>query len=148
MDENELLKYGLQYAIPPRFIRKTDVLASFDTIHRVMKKDLKSEDKSIDLKSQISLLASTYTGQYKVSQKTLEKHKILKRLQKNKDIVITKPDKGNGVVILDRTEYSKMVYEIVNDSSKFKKLEGDKTVSRETKLQKFLLKLKKKGFFQ
>ena len=50
-------------------------------------------------------------------------------------------------MILDRTEYLKMVYEIVNDSSKFKKLEGDKTVSRETKLQKFLLKLKKKGFF-
>ena len=146
-EENELLKYGLQHAVPPRFLRKSDVLTSFDTIHRVMKKDLKCESKSIDLKSQISLLASTYTGQYKVSQKTLEKHRILKRLQKNKDIVITKPDKGNGVVILDRAEYLKMVYEVVNDSSKFKKLDGDKTVTRETKLQKFLLKLKKKGFF-
>ena len=112
-----------------------------------MKKDLKSEVKSIDLKSEISLLASAYIGKYKVSQKTLQKHRILKRLQQNKDIVITRPDKGNGVIILDRTEYSKMVYEIVNDSSKFLKLEGDKTISREAKLQKFLLKLKKKGFF-
>ena len=51
------------------------------------------------------------------------------------------------MVILDRTEYMKMLYEIVNDSTKFKKLDGDKTISRETKIQKFLLKLKKKGFF-
>ena len=146
-EENELLKNGLQHAIPPKFIQKTDIYTSFDTIHRVMKKDLKSQAKSIELKSEISLLASTYIGKYKVSQKTLHKHRILKRLQQNKDIVITKPDKGNGVVILDRAEYLKMVYEIVNDSTKFEKLDGDKTISREIKIQKFLLKLKKKGFF-
>ena len=105
-----------------------------------MKKDLKSETRTIELKSEISLLASTYIGKYKVSQKTLQKHQILKRLQQNKDIVITKPDKGNGVVTLDRTEYMKMLYEIVNDSTKFKKLDGDKTISRETRIHKFLLK--------
>ena len=29
-------------------------------------------------------------------------HGVLQNLRKDKDIVITKPDKGNGVVILDR----------------------------------------------
>ena len=40
-----------------------------------------------------------------------------------------------------------MVYEIVNDNSKFRKLDCDKTMLREGQLQRFLLKLKKKGFF-
>ena len=146
-EENELLKNGLQHAIPPRFIRKTDIYATFDTIHRVMKKNLESETKSVELKSQLSLLASTYISSYKVSAKTLNKHKILKKLQTNKDIVISRPDKGNGVIILDKSEYLKMVYEIVNDPNKFKKLDCDKTLKREGRLQRFLLKLKKKEFF-
>ena len=101
------MKNGLQHAIPPRFIRKTDIFATFDTIHRVMKKDLKSETKKVELKSQLSLLASTYISNYKISEKTLKKHRILKRLKKNVDIVITRPDQGNGVIILDRSEYLK-----------------------------------------
>ena len=34
-----------------------------------------------------------------------KKKRILKELRKNKNIVILRPDKGNGVVILDRAEY-------------------------------------------
>ena len=146
-EENELLKNGLQHAIPPRFIRKTDIFATFDTINRVMKRNLKSETKSIELKSQLSLMANTYVTSYKVSEKTLRKHRILKKLQTNKDIVITRPDKGNGVIIIDKSEYLKMVYDIVNDSRKFKKLDCNKTKIREGRLQRFLLKLKKKEFF-
>ena len=39
------------------------------------------------------------------------------------------------------------MYTIVNDTSKFKKLNSDLTMMREGKLQRFLLSLKKKGFF-
>ena len=92
-------------------------------------------------------MANTYVTSYKVSEKTLKKHRIWKKLQANKDIVITRPDKGNGVIIIDKSEYLKMVYDIVNDSSKFKKLDCDKTKTREGRLQRFLLKLKKKDFF-
>ena len=43
-------------------------------------------------------------------------------LKKNKDIVITKADKGNGVVILDRKLYNNAIEEIISDTSKFEKL--------------------------
>ena len=36
-----------------------------------------------------------------------------------------KPDKGNGVVILDKDEYHKKMDEILADSSKFKLLGDD-----------------------
>ena len=38
----------------------------------------------------------------------------------NNDIFITKPDKGNGVVILDRKLYDDAIQEIISDTSKSK----------------------------
>ena len=64
-----------------------------------------------------------------------------------KDIIITKPDKGNGVVILDRKLYNNAIEEIISDSSKFEKLDEDPTLKREASLQSFLRKLKQKKLF-
>ena len=68
-------------------------------------------------------------------------------LEKNKNIVITKPDKGNGVVILDRKLYDNAIQEIISDTSKFEKLNEDPTLKREASLQRLLRKLKQKNVF-
>ena len=60
---------------------------------------------------------------------------------------ITRPDKGNGVVILDRRFYMSKIYDIVNDESKFLKLSSGSTLRWEGKLQRFLRILKNKDFF-
>ena len=80
---------------------------------------------------------STYTLQYRV----------LRNLRQNKDIVITKPDKGNWVVILDRNLYNNAIEEIISDISKFEKLNEDPNLKCEASLQRFLRKLKEKNFF-
>ena len=71
----------------------------------------------------------------------------MQNLRKNKDIVITKPDKGNGVVILDQKLYNNAIEEIISDNSKFEKLNEDPPLKRKTLLQRFLHKLKQKNFF-
>ena len=38
---------------------------------------------------------------------------------------MTKPHKGNGVVILDRKPYNKAIEEIISDTCKFEKLNED-----------------------
>ena len=48
----------------------------------------------------------------------LSQHRVLRSLRKNKDIIRTKPDKGNGVVILDRKFYDNAIQEIIPDTSK------------------------------
>ena len=58
-----------------------------------------------------------------------------------------KPDKGNGVVILDRKLYHNAIQELFSDISKFEKLNEDPTLKREALLQRFLCKLKQKNFF-
>ena len=72
---------------------------------------------------------------------------ISQNLRKNKDIDITKPDKGNGVVILDRKLYDNTIQEIISDTSKFEKLNEDPTLKCEASLQCFLHELKQKNFF-
>ena len=67
----------------------------------------------------------------------LRQHRILRNLRKNKDIIITKLDKGNGVVILDRKLYDNAIQKIISDSSKFEKLNEDPTLKREASLQCF-----------
>ena len=58
-----------------------------------------------------------------------------------------RPDKGCGIVILDREEYVKKIYTRINDTSKFKKLPSDPTILREGQLQRYLRTLKNKDFF-
>ena len=70
-----------------------------------------------------------------------------KTFKKNKDIVITKPDKGNGVVILEQKLYDNAIEEIISDTSKFEKFNEDPTLKREASVQRFLRKLKQKNFF-
>ena len=64
-----------------------------------------------------------------------------------KDIVIIKPHKGNGVVILNRKLYNNAIEETFSDSSKFEKLSEDPTLILEASLQHFLGKLKQKKLF-
>ena len=45
-----------------------------------------------------------------------------------------KPDKGNGVVILDRKLYDNAIH-IMSDTFKFEKLNEDPTLKREASLQ-------------
>ena len=74
---------------------------------------------------------STYTSfkqVSKISQKNLSKQEIkaLNNLIKNKDIVIQKANKGNNVVILNRSDYISNLTKILEDTSKFKRVNVEK----------------------
>ena len=53
----------------------------------------------------------------------LRQHRVSQNLRKNKDIVITEPDKGKL--------YNNAIEEIIPDTSKFEKLDEDPTLKRE-----------------
>ena len=58
-----------------------------------------------------------------------------------------KPDKGNGVVLLDRKLYNNAIEKIILDTYKFRKLNENPTLKCKASLQRFLRKLKQKNFF-
>ena len=95
-------------------------------------------------------MANSYVYKYTPSFNSLKKHKILQKLKKlkcNKDNVIAHPDKGNGVVILNRDKYIKSMSELIIDQQKFRKLKEDPTLKRERTLQRTLREIVKKNMF-
>ena len=146
-DELDILKNGLNHSIPPKRLIKSDILSTFEMVHRCMKEDLKDGKDPAALKAELSHMANCYFYNYTPSRNTLKKHNILTRLKKNVQLVVLKPDKGNGVVVMNRTDYDKALYNIVNDTSKFKKLAKDVTRLREGQLQRFMRKLKTNSIF-
>ena len=51
----------------------------------------------------------------------------IKQLKRRDDIVITKPDKGSGVVVMDKSEYIHLLSEAsVNDTSKFRPVPSER----------------------
>ena len=84
--------------------------------------------------------ADSYFYNYKPSPGILRQHSVLQKLRKNKNIVLTKLDKGNGVVILYWKLYNNSVQEIVSDASEFKKLNEGPALRHEASLQRFFCK--------
>ena len=96
--------------IEPNFISKTDLLTTFDFTHRAMRKDLKDNRDTAEVKAKI-ILGKFICQFYNPTKNVLQKYRISNKSQ-NKDILITRPDKGNRVVIVDRWLYMCRMYDI------------------------------------
>ena len=89
---------------------------------------------------------SGYRSYSPTSMFSNEEFKLLKSHPHDNTIVIMKPDKGNGVVILNKTDYIAKMNEILQDTDKFAHQTDDPiktTMKRETEVRKFLKTLKK-----
>ena len=118
-EETDLLKAGLYFPIQPDKIRQSEIFTTFEKIHRSFLNNLKSQETKIQIKAHLS---NGYFYIYKPFPRILRHHLVLRNLRKNKHIVITKPYKGNGVLILDPKIYKKVIEEIISDTCKFEKL--------------------------
>ena len=80
---------------------------------------------------------------------TPDKLKALKDLPSCKDIIIQKADKGNSILIFNKSDYMKRMTEMLSDIDKFKKLivkpgkELNLLLKHEDKLVSFLKGIKK-----
>ena len=72
-----------------------------------------------------------------------KKMKVIQNLRR--ELVILKPDKGNGIVVISIANYYKSLYHLFSDTSKFRQLKEDPTQMRLLSLQNLLLKLKNRN---
>ena len=103
-EESNLLKAVLYFSIQPDKIRKSEIFTSSEKIQFSFINKLKSEETKNEIaskKAHLLYLANSYFYNCKTPPCILHQHRFFRNLRKNKDIVVTKPDKGSGVVILD-----------------------------------------------
>ena len=102
------------------------------------------------IRSNLKTIAFKYFYGYKPKLNPLDKkfYDTLKNFRKDKTITILKPDKGNGIVILNTSDYISKMEEILEDNQKFTEIKEDhfKTIiKQEDKINRILSKIKSKS---
>ena len=144
-DEYEVLKYGLNHGLATSLVQ-TDVIPSIESVwdqlirNNLLKTDLHSLRRAKNcLRALAFNLIDIDNPQI---YKDIKKRKIIQELRKT--TAILKPDKGNGIVIIDINDYVLSLENLFSDNDKFVKITNDPTHTRLDSLQKYLLKLLKR----
>ena len=124
LTENNALKYGLKHSILPKSIDKVKLRANIDTQIRKIsasnKINLTFNDK-IDLRDTTERFINDAQNKCESRPNQLV-HKTLSNLSKNSLIKVCKMDKGNGVVVLNKTDYFNKLDKIVLDKNRFEEI--------------------------
>ena len=152
--QESILMKGLNYALPPKSLKYENYLLNFELLFRSVKNEKSCADGEIDnLKSELRNLAHSSFKSYNRKKKKLEnlteeEHKALNELLSLDNTIIQKADKGNVVVLLDKSTYVEKMVSILNDTSKFIPMTFDKEhadlkyiLEKEQEINKFLNKL-------
>ena len=127
-DEKELtaLSYGMNFSLP---IKKVDEVATYlgfeKYINQLLKLQPSSKQDEITLKANLVSAAHNFCKLKPEQSSVINTKEIRTSLTKIKgieQIVITKPDKGSGIVILNKDDYNSKMLNIINDEMKFEKV--------------------------
>ena len=128
MTKKNVLCKGLNFSAKPGLIEYSEFSLLFELFFRDIKReDLCDEEMSL-IKFRLLEIAlisyqNFYSDRHPPENITSSEFKALKRLSKNKDIVIQKADKGKTVVILEKCSYISAIEGILYDNSKFSKFD-------------------------
>ncbi|XP_033123389.1 uncharacterized protein LOC117122019 [Anneissia japonica] len=112
------LSRGLQFAYPQR-VSSREIQANFEKAYWKLESKIESNETKELTAATLKCIALNY-----IERKGPFPPRALKRtlgqLKKRDDIIITKPDKGSGVVVMDKSEYVSLLCKAsVNDITKF-----------------------------
>ena len=132
-------------------VKREKVLADFEVLYaQLVHHKPRSEEQLAALKARLSDLAHAYCGSpidLGDFLMTKECFQAIRSLQTYEEILITKPDKATGVVILNKNDYNNKMKTILNDTTKFLDLgpvtNKDNTAKIESGTQRRLLQLRK-----
>ena len=116
----KLLKIWFKTSLTPTLVNKRIFWLHLILSTTRWQKIREAKNSLVKLRKKCSL-AHSYVNSYKSTFHALKKYRILRRLTNNKKIVILRPDKGSGTVILNRDDYMKKSFDIISDLSKLKK---------------------------
>ena len=121
-----VLNLGLKFSIPPRNRNREMIFSDFESLTAQLHHHTPESKESLEgLHAKLYDLAHGFCGtpvdlsDYRMHRDCFQTYKALKD---NHNIVITKPDKGSGIVLLNRRDYLSKMMDILSDQSKFKKL--------------------------
>ena len=145
-----LLAFGLEFRLPVHKLNYFKYFLGFEAIASRASKFECSKEKMSEFTHKLHLLAYKYFYNFKPHKIfsavfKSDDMKLLKNLAKNAKIIVCRPDKGRGVVIVDKETYIDKMTQLISDSSKFENitLSIEKYTRKiEDKVNNFLRKIK------
>ena len=134
-------------------VKRKKIFAEFEVLMgQLFHHSSKSKECLSALKAKLNHLAHAFCGtQIDLTDFTMHREcfDAIKSLRSNDKIIISKPDKDSGVVILNKSDYITKMNLILNDASKFQQIgpadTNDNTAKIEAKIQRRLLQLSNGG---
>ena len=142
LNDNEvsLLRKGLNYVSTPKVIPRKEILASVEQDIENLSKETKNEVR-------INMYSVLKQARPPAKQNlTRGEKKALKDLKSDETIIVTKADKGNSVVVINRTNYQNQVTKMLEDKTVYKRIidkRRNPTTKTELELEKILKDLKR-----
>ena len=139
-EEKELLGLGLEFCLPPPKVNYFKHFLGFERLCSLIKDCSKYGDTNLN--SIFRDISSVANNSFRIYNKEVREVSrpdltdILKNLKEDPNLLITKPDKGRGVVLMNKCDYDDKIHIILDDTTKFKYLSID--------LESHLLKLEDK----
>ena len=156
--QKSILMKGLNYALPPKRLHYEDYLLNFELLFKnATSSDSLKENELAEFKSKLKTLALSSLKFYnrktkKIENVSQEETSALLELSSLEHVIIQKADKGNVIVLVNKTDYTQKMENILGDTSKFQpkiftRLNGDLRYLLETEeeIKLFLQKLLDKG---
>ena len=121
-DTHTRMKLYIRFRIPPKAISKEEILTEFEIYYNQVDLLLKPTEsgKREVFRSKMTSIAHEYANiklEREIFPLGKEHFAAIRELRNNKEIVITRPDKGAGVVLLDHAEYIAKMMEILDDDT-------------------------------
>lgn len=106
-NELQLLNKGLNFSLIPQRIPTTDIIADIETI-------IKHDPDPVKHQIRRNILPVLKNTNNKITVENKNMHNTVKCLIE-KDLIITKADKGNAVVILEKSDYTQRVQKMLDE---------------------------------
>ena len=145
-EECQILRYGLNQGIATN-LKESDILASAESVWDQISRNHICKESHYHVKRAKNTLRALAFNLIDFDNNQVYKDKKKLEIIKNfrKELVILKPDKGNGVVLVQTIDYYNALENLFTDPSKFKQIYNGSTPTRLTSLQRYLKQLNKRG---
>ena len=123
--QKSVLMKGLNFCIPPGRLKAENYFLDFELLFRKIKFGEKCEERHLE-ELKTALKNTAYSSlkfhnrkKQKLENITEEEYKALSELSSLENVIIQKADKGNMVVLLNKSSYFQKMESILGDTSKF-----------------------------
>ena len=115
------MNHGLNFFLPPGNVKRHKVFTEFEVLFaQLLHHEPHSYDQLSALRTKLNDVAySSCNTPVDVGDCLMKKEclKALKSFRSNSDILITKPDKGSGVFVMDTSDYILKIEKILFDTT-------------------------------